>query len=204
MATIQEKEEIQTRIDENGDEQTTIKRTTSKIERSSEPDYIKLYTKMWCEFNQIPNVYRPLFFELISNMTYCCTADLKNSQLVNTGKPWSDIIMQHLGWGRAMYQRGLSELCKCGAIKKVARGVYQINPQYAGRGEWKYNPRLNRGGIEDLVATFNFKEQTVDTKIIWADDGEDSQLNEIYRQGLGVEKEENTVLLSKDITEKVS
>ena len=71
MATIQEKEEIQTRIDENGDEQTTIKRTTSKIERSSEPDYIKLYTKMWCEFNQIPNVYRPLFFELISNMTYC-------------------------------------------------------------------------------------------------------------------------------------
>ncbi len=67
-----------------------------------------------------------------------------------------------------MYLNGLKALCDCGAIRKVNRGVYQINPSYAGRGTWKYNPSLKQGGIEKLVATFNFTEGTVDTNAVWA------------------------------------
>lgn len=194
------KKEIQTFIREDGTEQSTTKETTSKIEHSTEPDYIKVYTKMWCEFNQIPMVYRDLFFELICNMSYCNASDLEHSQLVNTGKPWSDSIMKHLGWKKAMYQRGLAELCKCNAIKKISRGVYQINPSYAGRGEWKYNPRLSRGGIENLVATFDYASGTVATKMLWADNGEDTELNELYRTGLNVTKNDNTTLTTQTIT----
>lgn len=194
------KKEIQTFIREDGTEQSTTKETTSKIEHSTEPDYIKVYTKMWCEFNQIPMVYRDLFFELICNMSYCNASDLEHSQLVNTGKPWSDSIMKHLGWKKAMYQRGLAELCKCNAIKKISRGVYQINPSYAGRGEWKYNPRLSRGGIENLVATFDYASGTVATKMLWADNGEDTELNELYRTGLNVTKDDNTTLTTQTIT----
>ena len=194
------KKEIQTFIREDGTEQSTTKETTSKIEHSTEPDYIKVYTKMWCEFNQITMVYRDLFFELICNMSYCNASDLEHSQLVNTGKPWSDSIMKHLGWKKAMYQRGLAELCKCNAIKKISRGVYQINPSYAGRGEWKYNPRLSRGGIENLVATFDYASGTVATKMLWADNGEDTELNELYRTGLNVTKDDNTTLTTQTIT----
>ena len=191
------KKEIQTVIDENGTERSTIKETTTKTEHSTEPDYIKIYTRMWCEFNQIPLTYRDLFFELVCHMSYCNAADLEHSQLVYTGRPWSDSIMQHLGWKKAMYQRGLAELCKCNAIRKVSRGVYQINPSYAGRGEWKYNPRLNRGGIESLISTFNYTEGTVKTKIQWADDGSDNELNQIYRTGLQASKHENTTLITQ-------
>jgi hypothetical protein len=194
------KKEIQTFIREDGTEQSTTKETTSKIEHSTEPDYIKVYTKMWCEFNQIPMVYRDLFFELICNMSYCNASDLEHSQLVNTGKPWSDSIMKHLGWKKAMYQRGLAELCKCNAIKKISRGVYQINPSYAGRGEWKYNPRLSRGGIENLIATFDYAAGRVETKMLWADNGEDTELNELYRTGLNVTKNDNTTLTTQTIT----
>lgn len=194
MANIQTITEKQTRIDENGNETTTIKECTKKIERSSEPDYIKIYTKMWCEFNQIPLAYRDLFFELTCNMTYCNAGDLEHSQLVNTGKPWSDAIQKKLGWKRAMYQRGIKELRDCGAIKQISRGVYQINPNYAGRGEWKYNPKLERGGIQELVATFNYTEGTVQTHLIWADDGSDSEMNKMHRQGLNVAKNANTTL----------
>lgn len=194
------KKEVQTFIREDGTEQSTIKETTNKIERSTEPDYIKVYTKMWCEFNQIPMVYRDLFFELICNMSYCNASDLEHSQLVNTGKPWSDSIMKHLGWKKAMYQRGLAELCKCNAIKKISRGVYQINPSYAGRGEWKYNPRLSRGGIENLVATFDYASGKVETKMLWADNGEDTELNELYRTGLNVAKDSGTTLTTQTIT----
>ena len=71
--------------------------------------------------------------------------------------------------------------------------------RYQGRGEWKYNPRLERGGIEDLVVSFNFKDKSVDTKIVWADDGEDTPMNEAYRQGMGVSAKQETILKSTTI-----
>lgn len=193
--------EKQTTIQEDADgniKTSSVEKVTN-IQRNDEPDYIKLYTKMWCEFNGIPIAYRELFLQLVTRMTYCNSADLGNSQLVNTGKPWSTSIMRALNWKDRMYQKGLKALCECEAIKKVGRGVYQINPRYAGRGEWKYNPRLERGGIEDLVATFNFREGTINTKIVWADDGDDTPMNEAYRQGMGVSAKQETVLKSTTI-----
>lgn len=196
--------EKQTTIQEDADgniKTSSVEKVTN-IQRNNEPDYIKLYTKMWCEFNDIPMAYRELFLQLVIRMTYCNSADLGNSQLVNTGKPWSTSIMKALNWKDRMYQKGLKALCECEAIKKVGRGVYQINPQYAGRGEWKYNPRLERGGIEDLVVSFNFKDKSVDTKIVWADDGEDTPMNEAYRQGMGVSAKQETILKSTTIENK--
>lgn len=178
------------------EQQKTTSESTVNIGRNNEPDYIKLYTKMWCEFNQIPDTYRNLFMELVARMSYCNSADLPHSQLVNTGKPWSDSIMQALGWKKAMYQRGLKELCVCGAIKQISRGVYQVNPSYAAKGEWKYNPRLERGGVEDLVATFNFKDGTVDTKITWAgrNDGSAEPAEQEMLNNLGVKKNHDLIL----------
>lgn len=191
--------ETVTREDADGNVTSSTVETTTNIQRNDEPDYIKLYTKMWCEFNDIPMAYRELFLQLVTRMSYCNSADLGNSQLVNTGKPWADSIMATLGWKKSMYMKGLSELCKYNAIRKVGRGVYQINPQYAGRGEWKYNPRLKRGGVEDLVVSFNFKDKSVDTEIVWADDGEDTPMNEAYRQGMGVSAKQETILKSTTI-----
>ena len=191
---IQSVIEKETYVDEDGKVKSTTKEMTVKKERSEEPDYIKLYTRMWCEFNEIPLSYRTLFLSLVSRMSYCNRNDLENSQLVNTGKPWSKSIMEECGWKSSdSLMKGLKTLCDCNAIRKVGRGVYQINPSYAGRGTWKYNPRLNGGGIEDLVATFNFKDKTVDTHIVWADDGQDSEYNDYWRNGLGVNREDETV-----------
>lgn len=182
MSSIKTETHIKTQevldVDGNIIEQRISETTDSiNITRNNEPDYIKLYTSMWCEFNQIPDTYRNLFLELITRMSYCDGTDLPHSQLVNTGKPWSDAIMKNLGWKKAMYQRGLKALCDCGAIKQISRGVYQINPNYAGKGEWRYNPRLQRGGVEDLVAQFNFRDGTVQTKIIWASENDGNATN---------------------------
>lgn len=186
------KQEIHTTEDADGN--ITIQKQETIIKKEKEPDYIKLYTKVWCEFNQIPDTYRLLFLELIQRMSYCNSHDLANSQIVYTGAPVSTAIMQTLGWKRAMYQRGLQKLCECNAITKINRGVYQINPNYAGRGGWKYNPKEDRGGVKDLVAKFNFATKEVETEIIWADDGENDDINEMYRNGLGVSKDDETIL----------
>lgn len=182
-------------VDAEGNETKTTLKTSRKQGRSTEPDYIKLYTKMWCEFNSIPDAYSKLFLALASRMSYCNTNDLENSQLVNTCKPWSEGILKECGWNSDVsLKKGLQALCKSGAIKKVGRGVYQINPSYAGRGTWQYDPKLNRGGVEDLVATFRFSTGEVTTDIVWADDGSDSELNNMYRMGLDVNPDEDAVL----------
>lgn len=186
MAQISEMVEIENIKDEHGNLiDTKEKRTTRKVEPSGEPDYIKLYTKMWCEFNGIPVAYRNLFLELALRMSYTDADDLDNSQTVYTGKPISTTICKRLGWKERMYLKGLKALCDCKAIKRVNRGFYQINPTYAGRGTWKYNPKLQQGGIEKLVATFDFTEGTVDTNAVFAEtnlctgEDEDGQVTQV-------------------------
>jgi len=133
-------------------------------------------------------------------MSYCDKRQLQFSQIVATGGPIKANITKTLGIGDRQYQKGLAALVAAGALKKVGRGYYQVNPSYAGKGEWKYNPRLDRGGVEDLVATFRFKDKKVETKVIFADDGEDTELNKIWREGLKVTKKDNTVLTTTEIT----
>jgi len=194
------KVETRTETDSDGNEKTTKLEKSTELSRNNEPDYIKIYTRMWAEFNGVPNAYRDLFLQLAMRMTYCNSSDLDNAQIVYTGKPFSENIMSTLNWKIDMYNKGLKELVKSGAIKRVARGVYQINPQYAGKGEWKYNPRLERGGIEDLIATFSFKDKKVSTKIIWSDNGDDSEFNKMYRKGIGVDKSNETVLTQTTVS----
>jgi len=202
MSAFITKVEKRAEVDVDGNEKiSTIEQSTS-IMRNGEPDYIKVYTNMWAEFNGVPTAYRELFLQLAIRMSYCNSDDLKNAQLVYTGKPFSDSIMQVLNWKVDMYNRGLRELTKVNAIKRVARGVYQINPHYIGKGEWKYNPRLKRGGVEDLIAVFKFNDKTVDTKIVWADDGEDDLLSETYRNGLNVNKADETIIKYVKSTKK--
>lgn len=197
--------ETTTQIDEKGNEQTTTVTKTKKRERSNEPDYIKIYTDMWCQFNEIPDRARPLFLELAVRMSYASKNDEYGGQLVATGGPIQEAICKKLDIKRAAYQRYLKELRDCNAIRLVSRGYYQINPSYAGKGEWKYNPRLDRGGVEELIATFKLNAdgtKSVKTDIIWADNGEDTPLNTFYREGMGVSAEDQTVLetMSIDIT----
>jgi len=205
MASVMTKKEVYTVEDFDGNMTQTTKETTTKYERSMEPDYIKIYTDMWCEFNQIPVTWRPLFMQLVTRMSYCNLPPEggEGGQLVNTGKPWGDAICKALGWkvtGKTNNQlmQGLRELCKCKAIKKINRGVYQINPQYAGKGEWKYNPKEYRGGLENLVASFNFATGEVDIQADWSDDGTDTEYNRDMRRVLGLneDKGSNATLIS--------
>lgn len=121
-----------------------------------EPNCIRLYTNMWCKLAEMPDEYVRLFLALASRMSYCDAKDLEHSQIVYTCRPWCGDIMKECGWtSRASLQKGLQALTDCNAIRKVDRGVYQVNPSFAGKGSWNYNSKLRRGGISDLVAAFD-------------------------------------------------
>ena len=93
---ISEFKEVKTFEDSEGNITTSTVERTSKIKRSEEPDYIKLYTQTWCEFNQIPLRLRDLFLELAIRMSYADSTSPEESQVVYTGKPVSTSIMRSL------------------------------------------------------------------------------------------------------------
>lgn len=189
-----EKEVIRTFEDAEGNITKEITRTTSKMKIDNEPDFIKIYTKMWCEYNQIPYRYRQLFFSLACRMSYCISSNPEASQIVFVQKPITDAILEECGWKtKDPLMKGLKVLCDCKAIKKLSRACYQINPAYAGRGEWKYNPRLERGGVKDLITTFEFDKNTVKTQIVFADDG--SNDNDFEREHFEVQKSDEAVVI---------
>lgn len=195
MATYEKMVDKCTVIEEDGTSRTTVTEKSITRDKFREPDYIKIYTNMWCEFNQIPMVYRQLFLELALRMTYCNSTKLAKSQLVSTGSPYKEDIMEACGWkSKGMYQKGLKALCECGAIKRINRGIYQINPSYAGKGKWLYDSKADQGGVKDLIATFNFKDKTVDTHIVWADDGEWSDESIEARANFGVKKDDEAII----------
>lgn len=164
--------------DGSTESRTTESKLTRKISGNEEPDYVKIYTGMWCEFNQIPLNVRPLFLEMVSRMTY---ADYGNTteaggQVVALAGPVAKAIQKRLDIKESMFYRQVKTLVDCGAIRKISRGFYQVNPSYAGRGLWKYNPKKKQGGIENIIATFNFKDKTINQRITYAEDGDQGNI----------------------------
>lgn len=159
--------------DANGNITSHKTSETKSFITNDEPDYIKIYTKMWCEFNNVPEKWRTLFLSLVCRMNYANLNSPTGGQTVYTIGSNAEAIKQECGWktNDPLY-RGLKVLCDCGAIRKIGRGEYQINPQYAGRGTWRYNAKDNQGGIKDIVAKFSFKNKNVETKITWAETNE--------------------------------
>lgn len=184
MATYHEVTKITKQINEDGTETVTEATETHKIDKSGEPDYIKIYTDMWCSYNAIPDRWRSLFLQLAIRMTYADATSREGGQVVNITGPTKLSILKTLGWKENNFRKGIQKLCECHAIRRISRGWYQINPSYAGRGEWRYNTKKEQGGIENIITKFNFKDKTVDTQIIFAEDDYDDRGTELtIKQG---------------------
>jgi hypothetical protein len=162
-------------------ENTIIKQTTdaqgnitetrvvdmTKIEKG-EPPFIKLYCDSWMGMYNIPNAYKQLFLALAQNMSACDSANLKYSQLVSTGVPFADYYMRICGWKSIdSLKKGLQALCDCDAIRRVARGTYQVNPTFACKGRWldgKGNETAF-SGIKRFITEYDWVSGTVKTTI---------------------------------------
>lgn len=137
---------------------------TQAIRKNEEPDYVKIYIDEWRGSDRIPARYRRLFLHLAMYMTYAnCGKDGdpdEGGQIVYAMGKTRKALLKECGWsGDDALCKGLKALADCGAIRKVGRGVYQINPRYAARGTWHYNNRNRQGGAENLLAAFDTDDQ---------------------------------------------
>lgn len=120
------------------------------LHKDNEDDYVKIY-KEFMECKAFPINYRELFMQLAIRMTYCNIDYPDSSQIVYVVGPTKKEIMAACGWQtETPLVKGLKVLCDCQAIRRVSRGIYQVNPYYASKGAWKYNKRLRTGGVKEL------------------------------------------------------
>ena len=209
-------------INSKGKKKEKIVEKSWAVERTSEPDFIKLYPEAWTPKKKtlakdedvstagkktapargknaaveedtahltLPAAYRFLFFVLAARMGYCDSDDLAHSQLVMTGEPYREEIMEIMGWtNRDSLMKGLRALCECNIIRKVSRGCYQINPRFASKGQWLYNPRIPQSNVEGLKKYYDDEQREARRKKEKEEKKKKKEARENRQKNLGLKK----------------
>lgn len=129
----------------------------------AEPEYIKLYIDCVLTFNGLRKGLNPIFLAFMPYMSY---ADMKNpsgGQVLFINKAMKNIIAKKLNLGMDSINKAISEFTKAGLFKRLAVGMYQVNPKIVGRGEWK--------DIRNIRATFDFASKEIVADILKYDEG---------------------------------
>lgn len=123
-----------------------VSRTTEVIPSSSEPDYVKLYVKAWCEFKDIKGINSAFLVQLLPYMTYA-----RQGQVIFLAPLLKREIAEQLGWAESdalnRCNKELKKLVKCGILSHVGTNAYAVNPELVGKGNW--------ADIKTLRATFS-------------------------------------------------
>lgn len=98
----------------------------------SEPPYVKLYFDGASQLRKIPLYCWPVLMWLLRLMPYA-NAD----PAFEFGAPMRRKAASELEVSVSRVDHAVSDLLKCGVLFRVDRGLYQFNPAFFARGEWK-------------------------------------------------------------------
>lgn len=143
---------------ETGEIMEEIRKGSYRYE--TEPAYIKLYLE---DLLKITNCMRSNLKVIYYLMTYCTFASDKYPMCVQLSTGAKKMMMTEIGYKTLQsIDNSLMALRKAGLIKRVAEGVYQLNPRYFGRGDWRDIAKLrmtvdydNNGKIINTLVTYN-------------------------------------------------
>lgn len=97
-----------------------------------EPPYFKVYMESLKVLRGIPLYCWPVLIWLLGRIPYA-----NEDQCFEFGGPMRQRVADDLGVKIGKVNHAVSDLVKCGAILRAGRGLYQFNPRFFVRGEWK-------------------------------------------------------------------
>ena len=148
--------DVKTTITENGE--VVHKEMIKKIKNSDEPQFIKLYVDFVLSSKELSRSLNPVLLAFVSYMTYADTNNSSGGQVIYINKAMKDDICEKLNIKIDRVNQSLMQFKKAGIFKALAKGKYQVNPNYFGRGEWR--------DIKQIKGTFNYSKNGVE---IYAD-----------------------------------
>lgn len=106
--------------------------TTYVSSPKREPSYIKLYIDGIAGLRDIPLYCWPVLLCMLEKVHYA-----NSEQCFEFGAPMRNKVAGELHVKIGKVNHAISDLVKCGAILRSGRGLYQFNPTFFARGEWK-------------------------------------------------------------------
>ncbi|HEQ3529254.1 hypothetical protein COK81_11785 [Bacillus thuringiensis] len=129
------------------DEEKLEETKTMTFNYGKEPDYIKVYLDNIMFIAEISGWVSKIMYELIKSVTY---ANKGQFIIVNAG--YKRILAENLGIKPQSVTNAINDLVKKRILIRKESGVFLLNPQYFGKGEWKdiakirYEVELNSSG----------------------------------------------------------
>ncbi|MHB0803751.1 replication/maintenance protein RepL [Bacillus thuringiensis] len=105
---------------------------TMILNYGKEPDYIKIYLDNIMFIAEIPGWVSRIMYELIKTVSY---ANKGQFIIVNAG--YKRILAENLGIKPQSVTNAINDLVKKDILIRKESGVFLLNPQYFGKGEWK-------------------------------------------------------------------
>jgi len=165
-------------IDQNGEiVETEIDKT---INWGKEPNYVKLYLDDILYLSDLPKGYNSILYAFIKEMGY------GNKLVLNAAL--KRMIAKDVGLGVSSVNNALSKFVKGQLLKRIDTGIYLVNPQLFGKGEWKDISKIR------LTAKYDLKGRTIMAEIERnSDKGKEAQkkaFDEKYRDNQQDDSEE--------------
>lgn len=107
----------------------------------SEPPYVKVYLDGAPGLRTIPLYCWPVLVWLMRLMPYA-----NSDPSFEFGTPMRQRAADELKISASRVNHAVSDLVKCGAVLRVDKGLYQFNPHFFARGEWKDIKKLRSLG----------------------------------------------------------
>lgn len=107
----------------------------------SEPPYAKVYFDGVRQLRSIPLYCWPVLMWLLRLMPYANT-----DPVFEFGAPMRRKAASELEVSVSRVDHAVSDLLKCGVLLRADRGLYQFNPAFFARGEWKDIQKLRFSG----------------------------------------------------------
>lgn len=111
--------------------------TTYVSQAKREPFYVKTYIDGIEKLYSMRPYCWPVLIWMLRRMPYA-----SEDQRFEFGLPMRKKAASELGMSLGRVNHAVTDLVEAGAVLRVDRGLYQLNPMIFGRGEWKEISRL--------------------------------------------------------------
>lgn len=157
---VYEKESTVSVVDENGEIKESKSTETSEVKYSQEPAFVKLYLDHLGKFKGVSTTYSPILYAFLQRTTYANPQDDEGGMLLVLNKGLKTIIAKRLGTSLTKVDHAVTEFVRADYMRRVAKGVYQFNPDMFGLGDWR--------SINNVRATYHYNSGKVEAKATFA------------------------------------
>lgn len=137
-------------IDKNGE--YVSKRANRTLSWGDEPPYVKMYLDSLLYLKDLPKGYNVILNALLKRMSYAGDSD---GQVIVVNKAVKERISKEVGVSISRIENVMGDLTKGDLLYRIDRGMYRVNPNFFGKGDWQDIARLR------LEITFDANGKTI-------------------------------------------